>query len=185
MPDDLANLFSELGFWAVPVSLAINATVNILGFFPSVAVTAANVLVWGPWIGFLLSWMGEVIGSAAAFFLYRAGIRAANISRHRDWKWVRSISSMPGREQFLALTLARITPFIPAGAVNLAGSLTQVTFLVFLLSTAIGKIPSIALETLVSHDLIHINEHLARLIAVLFVLAIGYLWLKNRKAAGR
>lgn len=181
----LIDFFDELGGWAIPFSLAVNGVINIIGFIPSVFITTANVLVWGPWTGGILSWLGEMIGSAAAFLLYRKGIQAAKIKRHEQWSWLQSLNRMPSTKQLCALILARVTPLIPAGVVNLAGALTSVSFTVFLLATAIGKIPSIALEVLVSYDLIHIQENIVRLVLTLCALGLGYFLLKKKEGNSR
>jgi uncharacterized membrane protein YdjX (TVP38/TMEM64 family) len=181
MVRSLAQFFSELGFWAIPVSLLINGIINVIGFIPSVFVTTANVFMWGPWMGGLLSWLGEVIGSAAAFLLYRKGIQIAKIRRHESWKWIQSLNQLSSYRQLVTLILARITPFVPAGAINLVGALTAVSFSTFLLSTAIGKIPSIALEVWIGYGFIHIKENYVKLTLTLLSLGIGYLVLKKRK----
>ncbi|MBA4496023.1 TVP38/TMEM64 family protein [Paenactinomyces guangxiensis] len=182
MVRSLFTFFSELGLWAIPISLMINTFINIIGFIPSVFVTAANVWVWGPWLGGLLSWLGEVIGSMAAFLFYRKGLQLTKMQKHRNWDWVQSLNRLSGTRQTLLLVLARVTPFIPSGLVNIAAVLTSVPFFIFLISTAIGKIPSILLEALVSHDLIHIQENYIRLTVTLFAVSLGYLALRRKKA---
>ncbi|SEN38549.1 TVP38/TMEM64 family protein [Lihuaxuella thermophila] len=181
MVRSLVDYFSGLGIWAIPFSLAINGFINIIGFIPSVFITTANVLVWGPLAGGILSWFGEMIGSAAAFLLYRKGIRAAKIKHHEQWKWLRSLNQLSRSKQLGMLILGRLTPVIPAGVVNLAGALSSVSFPVFLLATAIGKIPSIGLEVLISYDLIHIQENIVRLVLTLSALGLGFILLKQKK----
>jgi uncharacterized membrane protein YdjX (TVP38/TMEM64 family) len=181
MAQTIVQFLSELGLWAIPASLLINGIINMIGFIPSVFVTTANVLMWGPWLGGVLSWIGEIIGSVAAFFLYRKGVQLTKIQRHKDWKWIQSINQLTPFRQLLTLTAGRITPFIPAGVINLVGSLTTVSFATFLLSTSIGKVPSIALEVWISYGFIHIKEYYIQLTLTLLSLGIGYVVLKKRK----
>ncbi|MDN4594933.1 TVP38/TMEM64 family protein [Polycladomyces subterraneus] len=171
--------FTDWGWWAVLVSIAVNGGINLVGFFPSVAITAANTLVWGPWLGGIVSWLGEMLGSAAAFFLYRLGVKKAGLTRHRDWKWVHSLNRMPRQQQLLSLILMRFTPFVPSGLVNMAASLTTMPAWIFLVATATGKIPSISLEILISYDVIHIEANYFRLGITLVVLSVGF-WVWKR-----
>lgn len=178
---NLENIFADWGWWAILFSITLNSVINVIGFVPSVFVTGANVIVWGPWLGGLISWLGEVIGSAAAFFLYRLGVQKVRIKRHQDWKWVKTLNQMTRLRQILSLILARIAPFVPSGVVNIASAFTTVSFSSFLLATAIGKIPSISIEVIVSYDLIHVEENYIRLGITLFVLVTGLLlWQKNK-----
>lgn len=171
----------ELGIWAVPISIVVNAAVNVLGFIPSLFVTGANVWIWGPFWGFWLSWAGEVLGAGIAFILFRKGVRVWQ--RHRDqpeWKWVRNLNRWPAHRQFASVLLARIAPIVPSGAVNLLGAFTRIRLTLFLLATMIGKIPSIALEVMVSYDVMHFEENAVRLLSVLLVLLLGW-WIWRSK----
>jgi uncharacterized membrane protein YdjX (TVP38/TMEM64 family) len=173
--------FTDWGWWAVLVSIAVNGGINLIGFLPSVAITAANTLVWGPWLGGIVSWLGEMLGSAAAFFLYRLGVKKAGLTRHLDWKWVRSLNRMTRQQKLLSLILIRITPFVPSGLVNMAAALTTIPVWIFLAATAVGKIPSISLEVLISYDLIHVESNYMRLGITLIVLALGFfIWKRGR-----
>ncbi len=180
LSDKLAAFLGDLGIWGIPAAVVTGTSVNLLGFIPSVAVTAVNVLLFGPWLGFFLSWCGEILGSFLAFLLFRKGIRAAGLRKHLDWNWVKTLSEMSSKDKFAALLMARLLPLMPSGAVNLAASLTGASVGVFLLSTAIGKVPSLLLETLISQGLIHPDEHGGRLILGILVTGLAFIWFRKR-----
>ena len=46
------------GVWAMAVSFFIDVIINIVGFLPSIFLSAANGLVFGIWLGILISWAG-------------------------------------------------------------------------------------------------------------------------------
>jgi uncharacterized membrane protein YdjX (TVP38/TMEM64 family) len=178
MSEVLARWLTDWGIWGVLFSILLNGLINVLGIAPSVLVTGTNVLAWGPIWGGGISWAGELFGAGIAFWLYRKGIHGVRKGREISWKWIKRFNDHRSERQFFALLAARMTPFIPSAAVNLAGALTKVSFSVFLTATAVGKIPSIALEVLVSYDLIHIQENVFRLLSVL--LLITAVWLVTR-----
>ncbi len=180
MTQSIVKIFSELGYWAILASLFINGVINMIGFVPSIFVTTANILMWGPWLGGALSWLSEVIGSVAAFWFYRKGIQVAKVQRHMGWNWIQSLNQLSPFRQFLSLIAVRITPFIPSGVINLVGALTTVSFFTFLFSTVIGKVPSIALEAWISYGFLHIKKYYIQLIFTFLSLGLGYVILKKQ-----
>lgn len=177
----LKGLFSTMGLWAIPISILISVIIHVVGFLPSVFITTVNIWYWGPWFGGIISWLGEVLGSATAFILYRKGIQKANIKRHQNWKWLQHVNELSTTKQFLTLILARITPFLPSGLINLLGAFTSLSFTIFLLSTAIGKFPSMALEVWISYGFLHIEENYLGLTITLLTIGIGYFLFKKQK----
>ncbi|EGW36594.1 lipase/acylhydrolase family protein [Desulfosporosinus sp. OT] len=89
------------------------------------------------------------------------------------------IVSAKGFEITVLLFQARLLPFIPSGFVTLAGAISNITMLHFLIATALGKLPSIALEALVSFDVININTNWIRLTITIF--AVGSMFFLLRK----
>ncbi|MFC7441644.1 TVP38/TMEM64 family protein [Laceyella putida] len=181
MEQTLSLFFQELGWWALPVSLIIGISCQLVGVLPTLFITTANVLYFGPWIGGLLSWFTELIGSLLAFALVRRGIKRFHFQRHEHWKWIQSMGRLSPGEQTWTLTLARILPFIPSGAVNMAGAMTTVSPSSFFWATALGKIPSTVLETLVSYQLLQLDPWLIQLIFGALLLALGLSLLYKRR----
>lgn len=66
------------------------------------------------------------------------------------------------KRQLSLLSLARLTPMMRSGIITFAASLSCMKFLDFFMVTMLGKVPSIAMETLIGHDLILIDENLPR-----------------------
>jgi uncharacterized membrane protein YdjX (TVP38/TMEM64 family) len=179
MEHKLTSWLDTLGPWAVPVSILLGGLFNLIGFIPSVIITGANVWLFGPWLGGFISWMGEMLGSTAAFLLYRAGFKKWRKTRANVTSFMEKLDRISPLEQGITLTMARITPFIPSGLVNLAASFSPVTFAIFAVSTAIGKIPSIAMEALVSHGFLQLKENIVCLAVIL--LALGWILFLRRR----
>lgn len=55
------------------ISILLNILISITGVFPSAPLTFVNVKLFGFWNGFSLSFIGEVLGAALSFWLYRKG----------------------------------------------------------------------------------------------------------------
>ncbi|SFS49599.1 TVP38/TMEM64 family protein [Marininema halotolerans] len=174
MTQQTADWLIQWGVYAIPLSIMINAIMNILGVVPSVLITGANVLLWGPIFGGVISWIGEVIGATLAFFLYRRGWKYFQRKQSLDWHWMRTLQKLSKRRQFQSLFVARLTPMVPSGIINFLAALSGVPFLLFLLATFLGKIPSIGFEVLISYDILHIQENGIRLLLLLLSLTLAY-----------
>ncbi len=130
--------------------------------------------------GFLISWIGEILGSIVTYWLYGKGVTWFLHKQQRNWKWQRSWRDMSRRKQFTALLLARITPAVPSAFVTIAALASSIPFGVYLFATIIGKLPSIAMETLLMHDLLFLKEHAFRFMISLALLLALYLYLRKQ-----
>ncbi|MFL0166214.1 hypothetical protein [Candidatus Clostridium helianthi] len=63
---------------------------------------------------------------------------------------------------------------LPSGIITLAASISNVDSTIFTVATLIGKVPSIALEALVSYDIINIYDNWIRLV----ITVIGLIFVK-------
>ena len=59
--NSLINIFNQYSELAIFISLFISVIIALLGIVPSVFVTGANIVFFGPINGFLISLLGEII----------------------------------------------------------------------------------------------------------------------------
>ena len=64
--DSVVELFNQYNNMAIAISLLISVAIALSGVIPSVFVTGANILFFGPINGFLISLLGESIGGYLA-----------------------------------------------------------------------------------------------------------------------
>lgn len=173
--DSLIQIFNEYSSIAIPISLFLSIIISLLGILPSIFITGANILFFGPIKGFIISLLGEVIGAAITFKVYRIGFKKGVESIGGKYKLIDALINSEGKRASLLVFEGRLIPFMPSGFVTLAASLSNINILRFSIATFIGKAPSIILEALVSYDLLNISENYIRLgitIISLVVLAI-------------
>jgi uncharacterized membrane protein YdjX (TVP38/TMEM64 family) len=179
-----AEWIASFGWFAIVISLLLNVLISLMGVVPSVFLSGANAVVFGLVPGFFISLIGEVLGAGVAFKLYRLGIRKVTSQNKLErFKWLAKLNQLNRRKQFTTILLARLTPFMPSGLVNLVGAMSSIYFVDFMLASLIGKMPSLVLETLVGHDIVYFQENQWRFGIVLFILAVilvGYR-IGNRK----
>lgn len=170
--DGIIQIFNEFREGAFALSLAISIIVSLLGVVPSIFITGANIVFFGPLGGFLISLLGETIGGYITFKVYRMGLKKGIESIGRKYKLINKLSKGEGKEAGILIFEGRLLPFIPSGFITLAASVSNVNGLIFTLATFVGKIPSIAIEALISYDLINISENYIRLIITIIAIAI-------------
>ena len=175
--------------WALPAAVGAFAGLAFLGV-PQIVLIAAAVVVFGPWIGFLYSWIGTLVSSLVGFGLGRAfGARLINDFAGEG---VRKFMTLVGKNGFLASLIVRQVPSAPFIVVNMAAGVTPMSLIAFTAGTAIGIIPKIALTAFAGNSVVQVMRggglHNIGLIAVTAVVWVGSgliarAWLKRREAA--
>ena len=82
-----------------------------------------------------------------------------------------------------AMAIARAVPYSPNGLITALGAVSHISYRDYIIGCLIGKLPSVAIEVLVGHDLVMMEGHSQRLAVVLFAMAIVYggLWYWKRR----
>ncbi|WP_410512416.1 VTT domain-containing protein [Paenibacillus sp. BR2-3] len=182
--DYLAQWLSAWGTWAIIISIILNILISVIGIIPSVALTTVNIVVFGLVPGFMISWAGEVSGAMVSYILYRIGALKLNdrIRYSKKIEWMARIKSMSPKRQFIAVLLARLTPFIPSSLVTLISVLSEVSFSNYMLASVIGKLPSLSIEALIGYGYVSIIDgRLKLMISLLFLLLLLILIYSRQK----
>ena len=179
--NSLINIFNQYSDLAIFISLFISVIIALLGIVPSVFVTGANIVFFGPINGFLISLLGEVIGGWISFKVYRKGINKFAGNIEGKYELIDKIVKSEGRNVGILIFEGRLIPFIPSGLVTLAAAMSRVNSLTFIISTFLGKIPSILLEVLASYGVIMASQKNLKLVIGVLSLILFLLTLKKLK----
>jgi uncharacterized membrane protein YdjX (TVP38/TMEM64 family) len=127
---------------ALPVAVAAFAGLAFLGV-PQFMLIAAAVVAFGGWTGFVYSWIGTMVSALVGFRLGRAaGARTLErFSGPGVWRFMDHV----GRNGFAASLIVRLVPSAPFIVVNMAAGVTPMRLVDFVLGTALGIVPKIAL----------------------------------------
>ncbi|WP_163951652.1 VTT domain-containing protein [Paenibacillus sp. SYP-B3998] len=176
--DKLVDWLKSFGVWAILVSIVLNVAISIIGVVPSILLSGANAAVFGMVPGFFISLIGEVIGAWISFVFYRWGIGKASRLDTEKWKWVQRINNAGRVRSLFLLFVARLTP-IPSVVITLAAAFSNVRVLDFIVVTFLGKAPSVAMETLIGHDLLFLSGNVPRLIISLAFLLLIWIFVRT------
>lgn len=114
--------------------------------FPVNLLTAACMVIFGPWLGVLYALLGALLSAAA---LYEIGRHASASLRHRLTQGrLGRLRVALGRHRLLAIIIVRIVPIAPYSVVNLAAGAMRVPRRAYLAGTLIGMAPGTVLYAL-------------------------------------
>lgn len=125
--------------------------------FPLTVLVAATGLLFGPWVGFLYAglgtllfsatsfWLGDVIGRDALFRL--GGQRLHTVSRYLSARGIRVIF------------LISLLPIAPFAFTNMLAGASHIRFRDYMLGSAAGLLPGVAVVTVLGGELGAVLEH--------------------------
>lgn len=155
---------------------------SFLPFLPLFVIVVANASSYGLWIGFLLSWIGTVLGSFAVFLIVRRFgkhprlqffIRKEKVQKLIRWVDMRGISPL-----FILLCF----PFTPSVLVNIVAGLSNIKKKYYLFVVMAGKFIMIASMSVLGYDLKALITDPVKLIFVgvgVFVLWLIGKWIEK------
>lgn len=134
----LRERVDSAGPWGAVVFVAGYAVLCLLPT-PKALITALGGVLFGWWLGALLSWVAALLGAAAAFGLGRALGRDAvdRLTRGR----IERADQLLADHGFGAVLAARLTPVLPFTVINYAAGLTGVKWRRYALGSALGMVP--------------------------------------------
>lgn len=170
----------SFGIWAIAISMIIDIVINIVGFLPSIFISTANGVVFGIFTGTVVSWLAETIGVIISFFFMRT------LFRHKAQKIIeksKMLSKLDEYSTLKAMIVARAVPYSPNGLVTALGALSHISYRDYIIGCLIGKLPSVAVEVVVGHDVVMMQDNSMRLTILVIAIAVIYggLWYWNRR----
>lgn len=166
-------------------SILTNIAISILAFVPSIFLTAWNVKVFGLIGGIFVGIIGEAIGATIAFYLYRKGFRSFVSKKTEKYQKLKKLLHVTGKDAATLIIAFRFMPFIPSSLVTLFAALGKVSFSTFFISSTLGKIPALVIETYsVYFAFQNIRNFQWILLAIGIILICGY-WTKQKRATDK
>lgn len=130
------------GPWGLVAAIVVFTLSAFFGA-PQFILIAACVVAFGPWFGFLYSWIATVVSAGVTYWLGR-GPTARLLARHGG-RTVGRLTRFVGKNAFYASFMIRNVPSAPFIVVNMAFGATRASFGGFLAGCALGVLPKTAL----------------------------------------
>ncbi len=127
------------GPWAALGSIVIMIAHSFLPF-PSELIALANGMVFGPFWGSAITWLGAMLGALGTFGLVRLLGRPFVHGMLSD-RQLGYLAQWSSRRGGMALLIARLIPVIAFNLLNYGAALTGISWWTFIWATAIGILP--------------------------------------------
>ena len=184
----MAEVLQSYGPWAMVISFVLDVLINALGFLPSIFFSTANGLLFGVVPGIIISWLAETVGVVLSFMIMRYILRDTAHKVIEKSEFLLKVDDFSGKNGLAVMLFARTIPYFPSGVITALGAISQISLRDYIIANLIGKFPSTALEVIVGHDAVLLQDNLGRLTVVIvaatvvyFLLWKGYQrWVKRR-----
>jgi uncharacterized membrane protein YdjX (TVP38/TMEM64 family) len=131
----------SLGAWAPAASIVLMTAEALLVPVPVMIIMVANGLVFGLWLGMLVSLAGGLTGGLAAYAVGR-WLGRALVERFLPAASLRAADRLMAKYGAWAVVLGRWIPGVPGDPVSYASGLTRMPAARFTVLTAIGLVPA-------------------------------------------
>lgn len=180
----------RVGAWGLVAAVVVFTLAAFVGA-PQFLLIAACVVAFGPWFGFLYSWVATVVSAGVTYWLGR-GPTARTLERYGGGT-VERIRRFVGRNAFSASFIIRNVPSAPFIVVNMAFGAVRASFPAYLAGCALGVLPKTALIAFfggsfmaaVSGDGVWTSAILAAVAGVWLILMLVVRELVKRREAAR
>lgn len=166
-PTGLRALLEPLGWWGAACLVAGIAVILVVPVLPATVLQVGAGLVFGPWVGFGLTLIGDVIGSLVGFYLARSWGERFLRTRLTAAEQ-RALDDLTARITPSGMMLLRVLPGPAYTLVSFAAGCSAMRWWQYLIASVVGVAPGLLVLT-VAGDLSTRQPVLALVLAVVFV----------------
>ena len=174
----MAEVLQSYGPWAMVISFVLDVLINALGFLPSIFFSTANGLLFGVVPGIIISWLAETVGVVLSFMIMRYILRDTAHKVIEKSEFLLKVDDFSGKNGLVMMLFTRSIPYFPSGIITALGAISQISLRDYIIANLVGKFPSTALEVIVGHDAVLLQDNLGRLTVVILIASVIYflLW---------
>jgi len=151
--ENIENLAAHYRTFGPLIGILLPFVEAFLPFLPLVVIVVANASSYGLWIGFLLSWIGTVIGSYVVFLLARKFGRHPKLQFFIEKEKVQKLIKWVDMRGLSPLFILLCFPFTPSVIVNIVAGLSNIKKKYYLIVIMAGKFIMIASMSVLGYDL--------------------------------
>lgn len=155
--DRVTTDIRDAGPWGFLILLAIQFLQIVVAFIPGEVVQVAAGMIYGPWVGALIIWIGCVISSAFIFVLVHK-LGAPFVQAMVPEKYMGKFREWETSEKFNVIVfILFLIPGLPKDVFTYITPLTHMSMRNFVLISNFARIPGIVLSTYAAAGLVSGN----------------------------
>ena len=176
--DQIAQIIQSYGWIALFISMGAIMFQTFFPVVPFVLLAGANVIVFGLWYGFAISWTAAILAAILNFLLARYAAREWAEQKMGHHSFVQKLNQQAETRGFWIILFARFIPVLPSSAINTAAGISKVNFRKFSSATLLGKFPAVFFESILGHYVINWEQNKGKLTLIFIGLLLFTLSLK-------
>lgn len=126
-------------FLSLLVGMLIIISESIIPALPLSVFIAINIIAFGPITGYIISWIGTMIGCTISYYFFKKIRLIAYKKLYKYNKLINFINKID-KIKFSNLVLILAMPFTPAFSINIAAGLSQMEYKKYFLALLCSKI---------------------------------------------
>ncbi|MCI3922916.1 TVP38/TMEM64 family protein [Paenibacillus sp. TRM 82003] len=149
--------------------ILVTVMATVMALFPVIPYPIVGGVIgaaYGPVLGGIITWTGSTAASILMFLFVRYGYQDWGRRVLGKYKNMERATVLFEKNAFLFLLFARMVPFIPSIIVNVYAALSRVSFAMYAIPSALGKIPAMLLFVLVGDSLLNEPRNVAITVGV-------------------
>lgn len=160
-------------FLAIFMGFFIVILESIIPMLPLAVFIAINMIAFGNFFGFIISWIGTILGCSLAYSFFRK-LRDPILKKLKDDSKIKKFMLTIGNISFSKLVVILSIPFTPAFSINIAAGLSNMPYRKYLLALLISKIFLVYFWGFVGTTLIQSITDITVLIKIAFLIIIAF-----------
>lgn len=161
-------------FLSLFVGMFIIVLESIIPILPLALFIALNMIVFGNFVGFLISWVATIIGCSVSFFIFRKGL-SNKIYKNIDNKpRTKKLMNIISHISFSKLVVIMAIPFTPAFSINIGAGLSKLKYKKFLFACIIAKISVVYFWGFIGTTFVESMTDITVIIKLLIILFIAF-----------
>jgi len=172
----ISDIMANMGFLAPILASVLIVVEAIIPFLPLALFVTVNFYYFGPFIGFLISWLMTCLGGYIVFKFWRTKVKDwidGKISSKEDSKVNRLMEKL-NMLSLEKLVLLITIPFAPAFLINMVAGLSDISEKKFIIALLIGKIFVVYFWGFVGTSIIDSLTNPYNLILVMVLMIIAF-----------
>lgn len=167
----MTSFIGQFGYFSGFLLVFLESMIPIL---PLSVFVAVNIFTYGNIAGYIVSYLGTVVGCICAYYLCRKFNDFFEKKYSKNNK-VKELKQKLRKIKLPVLVVILSIPFTPAFAINIAAGLTKYDFRKYLIAILIGKLPMIYFWSFIGASLKESLTDYTILIKIIVMLIITYL----------
>ncbi|HEX3011385.1 MAG TPA: TVP38/TMEM64 family protein [Syntrophomonadaceae bacterium] len=172
----------SFGIYSPIVAFVLFFIQAVIPIIPYIILAGAAGMIFGKLSGFMLAWLGAFTGALFLYYISR-WLGGNRIVCWMEKKYKFDLKNVNQKNIFWVLFISRIFPIVPTPIINVGSGLGGVSFGIFGLSSALGKLPWAIIYVLLGDYLLkskNLINTLMFLILIIIVSIIGLYYFKKR-----